>query len=475
MKLPGVRPMTPTEEQIAIIDAAVSSPHNLQIRAYAGCGKTSTLERIDLALGEAPRLCLAFNKRIAQEMSGRLLPTTECRTLNSLGHRIWAKTITSRIVINPRKTMELFRAYVADHPKAMANHLWSNYDAIKTAVDYAKAVGYIPQGATWWEKRLTEDFTSNLEEPLPDSACRDAVESILGESIRLAYAGNLDFNDQLYMPALFGGAFPKFPLIMVDEVQDLSPINHAMVRKLVGSDRRLIAVGDEFQSIYGFRGADTGGMAKQRTAFNMSSLGLSISFRCPEAIVANARWRAPDFKAIRPGGTVEALQGLDLTTIFDGSAFICRNNMPLFRLAILLLTAGRSVSMAGTDIGPRLIGILKRFGDESQPRAVVLDKIDEWEAGRDSPTAKDLAECLRLFAFMAPTLGGAIAHAEYVLWQTGAIHLTTGHKAKGLEWPRVYHLDPWLIRSGEQEENLRYVIQTRSSDYHATISLEDIK
>jgi ATP-dependent exoDNAse (exonuclease V) beta subunit len=41
----------------------------------------------------------------------------------------------------------------------------------------------------------------------------------------------------------------------------------------------------------------------------------------------------------------------------------------------------------------------------------------------------------------------------------------TGHKAKGLEFDVVYHLDRHLIRLGEeQEDNLRYVIDTRAKD-----------
>jgi superfamily I DNA/RNA helicase len=68
--------------------------------------------------------------------------------------------------------------------------------------------------------------------------------------------------------------------------------------------------------------------------------------------------------------------------------------------------------------------------------------------------------------------------------RTNAISLATGHKAKGLEWQRVYHLNPWMIPSKyvqemepedgaespayekalRQENNLRYVIETRTKD-----------
>jgi hypothetical protein len=47
------------------------------------------------------------------------------------------------------------------------------------------------------------------------------IDSVLTDSIRLAYEGQIDFDDQIYMPTLFGGTFPRFPLVMVDEAQDL--------------------------------------------------------------------------------------------------------------------------------------------------------------------------------------------------------------------------------------------------------------
>ena len=51
----------------------------------------------------------------------------------------------------------------------------------------------------------------------------------------------------------------------------------------------------------------------------------------------------------------------------------------------------------------------------------------------------------------------------------------TGHKAKGLEFDNVFHLDPELIRSGDQEDNLRYVISTRSKDKFYEINSRDFK
>jgi F-box protein 18 (helicase) len=75
----------PTEEQSAIIDFARHRTENLCVNALAGAAKTTTLEMICHAVDNIPILSLAFNKRIADELSKRLPAHVECRTFNSLG------------------------------------------------------------------------------------------------------------------------------------------------------------------------------------------------------------------------------------------------------------------------------------------------------------------------------------------------------------------------------------------------------
>lgn len=470
--------MKRTDEQLRIVEEATNST-NLQIRAYAGCGKTTALELLDWEMPPTPRLYLAFNKRIVEEMTTPdpvtketpLRLSTECRTINSLGHRVWMQAISPRLVLNTKKTNEIFKEVVKPLSSEARRDIWEVYGEISTAVGLAKAFGYIPEGCTKWDKRLIgrKDFFSNLEDKLSIQA-QEIVDQILALSIKRSYLGNIDFDDQIYMPALFGGSFPQFPTIMVDEAQDLSPVNHLIVKKL-GKNSRVISVGDPFQSIYGFRGAATDGMDKQQVAFNMVTLPLSVSFRCASEIVKNARWRAPGFKWLREGGRVGELR--HLTSPADNSAVICRNNAPLFRMAIHLLSEGRSVRVAGSDIGPRIAGILRKFGDQDLPRSAVLGAIDSWLAKRnESSSAPDMAECLRIFANHTKDLGQAVAYAKYIFDQDGTITLITGHKSKGLEWDTVYHLDPWLIKTSEQEMNLRYVIQTRARDNYFEVDSE---
>jgi len=82
-----------TDEQIAIFEAFRSHQGHIQIRAGAGCGKTSTSV---VGTGYAPEpsiLACAFNKRIQLTLEEKMPPKAECRTFNSLGHAAWCELL----------------------------------------------------------------------------------------------------------------------------------------------------------------------------------------------------------------------------------------------------------------------------------------------------------------------------------------------------------------------------------------------
>jgi len=467
----------PTDEQLAILDLARSSSSNLVLNAFAGCGKTTTLEMVANVVKQKPILYLVFNKKNAEEAESRMPPSATVRTFNGMGHRVWQKVVGKPLgKPETKKSQNILRELINDSPKAMQPEIWEVFWEVIAGVALAKALGYIPEGKYPKARRLieAEDFYLRLEEK-PSDLTIDFIDAVLTRSIAQAYQGHIDYNDQIYMPALFEGSFPQFPLVKIDEAQDLNPTNHAMVDKLVRG--RVMAVGDPFQSIYGFRGAVQSGMDILAQKFLMQPADLSVSFRCPRAIVENARWRVPKFKWIKDGGHVERLGDLAIDTIPDGAAIISRNNAPLFRLAMVLLSNKRSVSVAGSDIGPKIVALMRKLGPESMPKASVLSAITDWlveRLAKDSTTAEDMAACMKVFAEFGSTLGQAISYAEHLFSQRGSIRLLTGHKAKGLEFDCVYHLDPNLIGTEDQELNLRYVISTRSRDRYYEVHSKDI-
>lgn len=467
---------THTPEQTSIIAAARDTTSNLMLNALAGTGKTTTLELLETAAGAEPCLYLAFNKANAKDAEKRMRTTTQTRTFNSLGHRVWASTTRRKLALDGRKTWDIVRELIKARPRWEQTDLWTQYSMIVDAVGKAKTFGYIPDTHEYTERATcTQAGLMRLVDEELSHEAWELVDDAILRSIAASYAGTIDYADQIYMPTLFSGVFPTFPLTMVDEYQDLNPLNHVMIRKLTRAGR-LIGVGDPNQNIYQFRGALPAGMGDAIAAHAMTELPLSVSFRCPEAIVRSVHWHVPDFKWCKPGGRCIQAASLRLVDFVDGAAIICRNNAPLFALAMRLLYAGRSISLAGSDIGPKMLTQMRKLGDDDTPKSRIMAAIDTWEAekvSRGSSAATDTAACMRIFAGYGDNLAQAIAYAEHLFVQKGSLALLTGHKSKGLQWPTVYHLDSFLCRDGD--ENLRYVISTRSEGTYIEITSERIE
>lgn len=463
---------TPTPEQSAIVTAAVETKSNLLVNALAGAAKTSTLVLIAQALRGTSMLCLAFNKRIADEMKERLPPNCEAMTLNSIGHRAWGSYLGRRLNVDAKKTFRILTDLINDLSASDKKAAYEVFADLMRNIDFGKSCGYIPSGHFPLAKPLMgdEEFFAHLDEK-PTPLEMDLIRAATLISLKEAVQGTIDFGDQLLMPTCWPAVFPFYPLVLIDEAQDLSALNHVMLRKI--AKKRLIAVGDPCQSIYGFRGAHQDSMGLLRERFDMTEFSLTISFRCPVSVVEAARWRAPamQYPEWAKPGTVERIHSWDVDTVPQGNvAVICRNNAPLFSMAIKLLRDGRYPELIGNDIGKSMIKQLKKLGPPDMPRTEVLAAIEEWkvaklEKARNPERVHDHAACLRVFAEEGRTLQQAIDYAERIFSIAGPVKLMTGHKSKGLEFDTVFILDKDLINLREdQEKNLLYVMQTRAKD-----------
>src|SRR6266568_8092534 len=279
-----------TPEQADILDFALTRKENLLVNALAGTAKTTTIERVGKVLNKEPILYLVFNKRNQDEASKRMESHVECKTFNALGHRAWANTVGRRLTIDAKKSYTILKGLIDGLGRAEKSEAYDSFSEILAAARLAKVTGYIPSGRFEGISPLVRDDPFDEE---PTWLQTHLLDALLTKSIQVAYSGTIDFDDQIYMPTLFGGTWPQFPLVMVDEAQDLSPINHEMLKKLVA--QRVIAVGDRHQSIYAFRGAVQNGMEALRSGYSMETRGLSISFRCPRSIVHRARSHVPTF------------------------------------------------------------------------------------------------------------------------------------------------------------------------------------
>jgi superfamily I DNA/RNA helicase len=476
MKAPYKPSFTPTDEQVAIVEAATQTTDNLLISALAGAAKSSTLELIAWAMPKVDMLYLAFNKNTADEMKakqdkGKLPPNFTAQTLNSLGHRAWASAIGRRLTLQKDKCGEILKGLIDDLPSEERTAAWESYGTLLRMVSHAKGAGHVPDSIAEMRKntRLMSDeqLIDSLDEILSPLE-RDLLLRTLRQSMDLAFEGTVDFNDQLLMPTVFRASFPPINLILVDESQDLSLLNHAMLQKLFR--RRIIAVGDQNQAIYAFRGAHEEGMAELKARFSMRELTLSTTFRCPPAIVEHVRWRAPHIQAWSGHpfpGEVRRPLAWSLSDIPEGAAVICRNNAPLFGLAVALLKSGRYPKLWGNDIGAGLLKVMQKFGPGTLTQAQAQTKLREWRAAQEKRVKNksalaDKVSCIAVFLDAGPTLGDAIAYAEHIFRSQGKINLMTGHKSKGHEFDHVFFLEEHLLRDEGQDLNLRYVICTRA-------------
>jgi DNA helicase-2/ATP-dependent DNA helicase PcrA len=463
--------MKPTLEQQAIITAARETTSNLLISARAGAAKTTTLTLIAEALPDIDILAIAFNKKIADELRERLPENADAATLNALGNRAWKGFIGRHPKVDGRKTYFLLREILDEQVESDKDALFEDFSDLLAAVRLAKQEGYMPGRLHPQARPLIADesFFDLLEfEATPLQ--RSVIDEAMRRSFKMAMEGRIDFDDQIYCPALMSCSFPSPTLTLIDEAQDLSHINHVLLRKIV-KRKRLIAVGDECQAIYGFRGASENSMSELRDQFDMSDFYLTLCFRSSQAVVENARWRAPDmqFRPDAPPGLVDTPEFWSASDIRDGDAIICRNNAPLFRMAIALLQAGLNPELASGDIVAGIEKLMKKLGKPNlgaQEAALALDTIVEQEMKKRKrggrAALRDTAECIHVFLSERETLGEAIEFFHAITQRVGRIKLMTGHKAKGLEFDRVWFLDLPLLEKKGQDLNVRYVIETRA-------------
>jgi hypothetical protein len=483
----------PTPEQQAIIDAAVSETLPLMVKAYAGCAKTTTLEFIAHSMSVRPSLALAFNVRIKKELEARFPGHFKVLTMNGLGHSAFGKALGKRCAVEADKTLTIMKEVVKREA------IDTDQDSFVLALQLvrrARMLGLVPNGTPG--RGLVEDTEAGWQ-LVADSIYADPTEMmvyvarlVLKESIRQAYTGVIDFDDQIYMSTLFGGVFPRFPRVVVDEAQDLSPLNHIMVQK--SSAGWLGVVGDPKQAIYAFRGADSQSMSSLRELRPAwIDLPLHTTFRCPKKIVERQSSHAPGFLAapLAPEGEIEDWMEKDTWNLPDGEmAILCRNNAPLFAMALRIIKRGIGCTLMGGEIGKGLISHAKKLlPNPDTPADVCEQVISDWMDAEISKARanekeelvaiiRDKGECLlAVIENGAVRCAGDIAKVLNSMFSKESLRITlaTGHKAKGLEWDTVIHLDPWRVPSKyairalsegnraplEQDMHLRYVIETR--------------
>jgi DNA helicase II / ATP-dependent DNA helicase PcrA len=459
--------------QLAIFDDVAHGTGHTVVNACAGSGKTTVLVE---AIGHVPAglstLFVAFNKPIADELERRLRgkPVT-VSTLHSYG----LKTVTAglgRLRIHKYRVDDFLREWHGDAPETATLRR-----ALSKAVSLAK--GALARDADavdalidsfGLEVPTTVDRVTFVNEVVRTLArCRDTSD------------GCLDFDDMVWLPAVHGLRQRQFDRVFVDERQDLNAAQVEMVLRAVRPDGRICAVGDEFQALYRFTGADARAFEHATARLGAKALPLSISYRCPRAVVGEVHRVLPEIPieaapdavdgevAYVPRERMEhAVRGAQ-----PGDFILSRTNAPLIGLCMKFLRAGRRANIQGRDVGDSLSAFVKKSGAKTVES--LRDYVDEWcekecarlaAKRRDTQAVEDRAACLLELSDGAESVATVLARIDDLFSDRAGedcIVLSSTHKAKGLERDRVWMLvGTYMRRPGEDERNLYYVAATRA-------------
>lgn len=459
--------------------ASLSGGQSAMLDARAGSGKTFTLTQA--AKRVHPGLALAFNKRNAEDLARKFPEVWHCKTMNGLGHAAWARAINiNRPNLQTRKLWEL-----AKDGSLAAIPYRQKFDVIRL-VEAAKAIGYFPSGVPEpaWQPEVNWASVLSLAFLEDDPAQQEWAEQLLRLSIASAFQGLIDFSDQIYMSVCYAAPFTQYHSLVVDEAQDLSVLQHKMaLRSLRPAGRALIA-GDAFQAIYAWRGAEATSLYDLQKHFEAQSFPLTISYRCPKAVVQEAQRWVSDIEAHpnAPAGLVcgsfeQPLEHFLLSDLRQGLTILCRNNAPLVRQFFRLLRRGVPSTILGRDFLAGIKGYIQRNAKGSVADTIAAIKEDTASACAIARAAEDDVKLERLLDreaaiitmaenISAKSVDDFLQQIEKLFTDTPAgqrVLLSTIHKSKGMEWPRVAILAPSLFRlSRAQEENLVYVAITRA-------------
>jgi len=298
--------------------AAYKSGRHCVVLAGPGSGKTKTLTvKIARILAEdvqEPRgvACITYNNECARELENRL---------EALGvepdRRVFIGTVHSfsltQIVLPYAKSARLGLpdmfcvATRAERARALDRA-------------FTRTIGG-PDNPQDWDFRMGNYRRSILNRNSEQWRTRDPELARLVEAFEeeLRGMGRIDFDD---MPLLAVRALrenewlqralhAKYPVLVVDEYQDLGRALHRMVMGLCFSaGMRLFAVGDADQSIYGFTGAHPELLQQLSERDDVETVHLRLNYRCGSCIVTASSY------ALGEERDYEAAEGAEEGTIY---------------------------------------------------------------------------------------------------------------------------------------------------------------
>lgn len=477
---------------------------NAILVAVAGAGKTTALMKA-MSRMTGRVAYLVFNVKMAKE-------ATEKSRKEGLGNNVWIKTFHSfgMNALNFRfkngsvrlqdpdgkKVRKLIDRFIQEKGREDLNEVAT---CVAACVSMAKQRGIgivFPDTDSQWLDMI-DHFS--LDEDLPEGY-EDRMDIVIKLSRCMLRASNeaakneglIDFDDMIYLPLLWDYRFLQFEWVLIDEAQDSNPVRREFARRMLKPGGRLIAVGDPHQAIYGFSGADNDAMDQIKDQFRATEMPLTVTYRCPKAVVAVAQRYVSHIEAhdSAPEGEYVEMKFDDaVEQLSAGDAVLCRYNKYLVNLCFKLIRQGKPARIEGSSIGAGLVNLTKKW--KVKKLDALANRVIDWqerevakaEAKQNDTKAdqiRDRAETLLVLIERGieqnvsdtDGLRAMITSIfdDNVADQRDMVTLCSVHKSKGLEWNNVFilGLDELMGREcrthwqTEQEINLQYVAVTRA-------------
>lgn len=446
--------MNKTQQQLDIIEAAKTGS-NIVIKAFAGCGKTTTLGYVSEVLAK-PSLYIAFNKSIAEEASRKFAGHVECKTINSLAWRAIVKTSKSAY---GKKLQGFFDFSAIDEPLSLAKP----EDMIQYKLEVTGLVTRFCQSSA----RDFREFMQTQSVVYPEAI--DGALKLWTEASDPAKATGMTHDVYLKLYQLSNPVLP-YSVIYLDEAQDSNPVTLDII--LRQTHAQIIIVGDPYQSIYGWRGAIN---ALDQLPSSFQHHYLSESFRFVPEIAKAAT-------------AITSIAGNTMPIIGKGaenpssttSAVLVRTNSTLLDILLKAVAKDDRVYVLAdlSDLWKKIYHISAlRFDNEIRFPDKELSQYRTYKELLKA--AESMAELRKLInATLTLSTGGLTANinaikAIIVDNEADATYtVSTVHKSKGLEWDNVIIAEdiiPFVSEGGLEEAiladqllNVIYVAITRA-------------
>lgn len=272
--------------------AAYGSEGNCVILAGPGSGKTKTITLkiariLEEELRKPQRLaCITYSNECVGELRRRLAKLEvedRSRLLISTVHSFaLAEIVRPYAKLTKLRIPSEIKIASPSQVRKMMNEA------------YEEVTGQRPGG--WFQTafdRLRRQCPRKVEEQWRDGS-DEVKDAIIQYEKNLAAANLMDFDGLVITALRMVKDYPwirrclraKFPVLVIDEYQDLGvPLHEIVVALMTKAGTRIIAVGDPDQSVYGFTGAKPELLKQLSERRDVEAIRLKFNYRCAREIV----------------------------------------------------------------------------------------------------------------------------------------------------------------------------------------------